>query len=648
MDPVAPMALRLQSNLLYGVSRVYSQQCGYTLVDVQSVHDKMRQMLRSLPSAGLDPSAGKAKPEQLILPYDPSFLPENNLANLCLDLSKLNSLLETDTSQQSSIFIPRTPDLSQSALSGGSDLQLHLPSDDGILRNIGGFSSEADIGSSAHGGLDFGQMMGSSLNENGGGLLLQPDFEFDENGNIIELEIRRQSEMRQIRPTSEVRESGLNEPTWDDQPMPAGDDIELAITEEPARPVRPTMIATTEDRILEQEAQEGRDEVTAPQRHRVPKILHSDEQTSLRNVDLADMNENYLRNMTVSSRQKRHNKIPTQAKKNAAHWVFGVGIGYVGTGVGTSRVDHPLQFFSGDDLYQALVPNTGRKRALDDDSETEGRRVRAREDDYEMGRIELVDDNNFWNEDVELGRRASPPLHDDNSSQMPWNITASIQSSRHGSSAANVLRGIGSVSDFSSRGIPESAASFGRDAGIGASGIGRARNRLVSASPLAGRGFPYDLDNLPMPDYNEEDLDKLGGFDLSDYLGASNMEDSNSNAEAGQSYRSQLELQNSLTESVMDQEAINFLDFLASKIASLNLAGDNAGEDPSANEITFSTLLPPQKVSATVATQGLMHTLALATKGFLRVQQDAYEDQSSEEHGVRYQFGEIHIRLVDV
>ncbi|KAL4865822.1 hypothetical protein BDV12DRAFT_199791 [Aspergillus spectabilis] len=647
IDPVAPMALRLQSNLLYGVSRVYSQQCGYTLLDVQAMHDRMRQMMKSLPSGGLDPSAGKAKPEQLILPYDPSFLPENNLAGLRLDLSKLSRLLETDASQQSSVFMPQTPDLSQSALSGSSDLRLNLPSDDNILRDIGGFSSEADIGSSAHGGMDFGRLMASSLNEDVG-VLLQPDFEFDEDGNMIELGARRQSGVRQVRPVSEVRESALDEFTWDDQPMLAAEDIEMAITNEPARPIRPAVIASTEEGPALELETKGRDEVTAPQRQRAPKILNSDEQTALRNVDLAVMNENYMRNMAVAARQKRHNKVPTQAKKNAAYWVFGIGIGCVGTGVGTSRVGHPLHFFSGDELYEALVPpKAARKRPFEDDSESEARRVRAREDDDQLGRVELVDGNTFWNEDVELARHASPPLHDDNSSQMPWNITASVQSSRHGS-AANIFRGLGSVSDFSSRGIPESAGSFGRDAGMALSGIGRARSRLISASPLAGRGFPYDIDNMSIQGYHDDDLDKLEGFDLSHYLEADDVGDSNSNAEAGATHRSQLELQNSLTESVMDKEGLNFLDFLAVKINSLKLAEETAASDPDAKEITFSALLPPQKTSPAVATQGLMHTLALATKGFLNVSQEAYKDQSSEEHGVRYEFGEIFLRLVEL
>lgn len=415
-----------------------------------------------------------------------------------------------------------------------------------------------------------------------------------------------------------------------------------------------------------------RDEVVMRQRYRAPKTLPSDGETVLRGVELNQMNDGYIRNMATATKQKKHNRIPTQAKKNAAYWVFGVGIGCVGAGVGTARVIHPLQSFSGDALYESLVPSkVGRKRPLEDDEQSEGRRVRARdEEDEHMGMAGPINDNNLWNQvstvlsfapllsgnnaliskDVELGRHASPPLHDDNSSQMPWNITASIQSSRHETSAANVFRGFGSVSDFSSHGIPESASSFTRDHGAGISGIGRARNRLTSASPLAGRGFPYDIDSLSIPGHGDDDLDRLEGFDLTEYLEAGPIGDSNSIQEAaGPHYRSQADLQNSLSESVMDQEGLNFLDFLAVKINSLKLGKDEAGEDPSArNEITFSTLLPPQKTSRAVATQGLMHILALTTKGFLSVRQSTYVDQSSEEHGVRYEYGEISMRLVDM
>lgn len=49
-------------NCRYGVSRVYSQQCGYVLADAQSAQHNMRSMLRvvSRPTE-LDPEAGRAR-----------------------------------------------------------------------------------------------------------------------------------------------------------------------------------------------------------------------------------------------------------------------------------------------------------------------------------------------------------------------------------------------------------------------------------------------------------------------------------------------------------------------------------------------------------------------------------------------------------
>lgn len=45
----------------FGVSRVYSQQCGYTLTDVQTMHDKMKSVFKVTEGKELDPTAGKAR-----------------------------------------------------------------------------------------------------------------------------------------------------------------------------------------------------------------------------------------------------------------------------------------------------------------------------------------------------------------------------------------------------------------------------------------------------------------------------------------------------------------------------------------------------------------------------------------------------------
>lgn len=139
-------------------------------------------------------------------------------------------------------------------------------------------------------------------------------------------------------------------------------------------------------------------DVTMHQRRRASRVMSLDRQIGLRNTDLAQWNNEYLHNMAAASKQKRQNRLPTQAKKNAALWVFGQGIGSVGVGLGTTRIPHPLQRFSGDELYTTLCDETikkGKKRshvsAEDSDSDSEGRRVRAREEDEEqVGRGDSV------------------------------------------------------------------------------------------------------------------------------------------------------------------------------------------------------------------------------------------------------------------
>lgn len=61
IDPGAPLALRLQGNLLYGVSRVFSQQCGYVLSDCEKIQSDMFTHFRSIHQSVIDPQAGKTK-----------------------------------------------------------------------------------------------------------------------------------------------------------------------------------------------------------------------------------------------------------------------------------------------------------------------------------------------------------------------------------------------------------------------------------------------------------------------------------------------------------------------------------------------------------------------------------------------------------
>ena len=140
--------------------------------------------------------------------------------------------------------------------------------------------------------------------------------------------------------------------------------------------------------------EESSESAEAPQRRkaREPRELTVDIPQGLRNADLAEWNNNYIANMTTASHNKSQHKAPAQSKKNAAFWVFGAGIGGVGSGIGSSKIPSPLDMFAGDQLMQALTgveaSGLGKKRSRagegDDESDSEVRRVRLREGDGEQ------------------------------------------------------------------------------------------------------------------------------------------------------------------------------------------------------------------------------------------------------------------------
>jgi meiotic recombination protein REC8 len=354
-------------------------------------------------------------------------------------------------------------------------------------------------------------------------------------------------------------------------------------------------------------------------RARRAKEISYDDTTALRNMTLAQWNNEYIANMIEALKQKQQNKIPTISKKNAAFWVFGQGIGSVGVGLGIDHEPHPLNLYSGENLFEAVggYPRRhGRKRSADDDEGSVGRRVRARDEQAGHLSRENIDRLNM---EVEVGRDAPSSLFDDHSSQMPWNITASIQSSRQ-------RHRVGSVSELSSQGR-------------------KARSRLTSASPLAGRSYLGDQDRL-----SAELLGEFGDdLDLTRYLEGELATDREKISSLSPSKRSALEH----AKSTLDRESLNFIEFMKTKIGTANGEVGNAQSLNSnmsspvrarLGQTTFASLLPPGSTTRAVATQALMNVLTLATKGVLHVHQEGYIDESTE-WAVRYRYGEIFLRL---
>ncbi|KAJ5298288.1 uncharacterized protein N7443_006408 [Penicillium atrosanguineum] len=589
IDPESPMALRLQGSLLYGVSRIFNQQCGYTLLDAQTMHDKMMTMLRIVPGAGLDPSAGKSKPGSLNLPYDPTFLPETGLPGMGIDVILLDAITDEAHSQYPSIW-SKSPAISRSSGSQNGQFQLELPLDELIGGNV--MAGQDDINDSAQRIGLFGRKTKPSVEES---VLLNPDFEFDDNGDIVEFDASRVSPNRRRGTSFDPRLSegpNLQKDQGDtvlanDEAVLVRDDNVMDLDVQPgAEVILPGVDVLTEtvrlDRSMENERRLN-------QRQREAKIIVTDVVTTLRNTDLARWNSEYEANMAQAAKQKQLNKLPTIAKKNAAYWVLGKGIGAVGNPLGPQHIPHPLKSYSGEELYYALCPEAERKRRRtegtgdDSDSGEQSRQVRPRE-----GQVNPMD--------VEIARHAPSSVLDDHSSLMPWNTIVSIESSHRGQ-----------------RFRSGSEISYGS----------RRRGRIQSASPLAGRGYRDRDSSLDISGNFGDDLDD---FEITRYLEAGLSPDKGDISEMdprkinGEKHIAKM----------LDQGTLNFWDFLKDKML------------PSkGGRIEFETLLPPKETSRTVATQAFMNALTLATKGAISVGQEPFQDQGPSSWGIRYQYGKL-------
>lgn len=213
-----------------------------------------------------------------------------------------------------------------------------------------------------------------------------------------------------------------------------------------------------------------------------------------------------------------------------------------------------------------------------------------------------------------MGRHEQPAL--DDTSQFPWNRSASARDSR--SRQGSLARGYG--------GFGSSVGGFGTSGGrqsslpliVGGS-LDRRASRITSASPLIGRSRPTKAPRSDdIPQFDDNDL--LGGpstsiagdVDFQIYGPAASVD-------------TQTAAQSQWMRATLDAESNNFLEFIKAEIS----RGEDEPQDELAEPVVadsksvlFEELLPPAQNSRIVAAQGLLHTLTLATKGLIRVRQE--------------------------
>lgn len=129
------------------------------------------------------------------MPDDPKFVPSFLLADLNADLTAFELLNNHETPRNSSLLstensTSRLPN--QSSING---LQLDISSSSiaGGRADLSGFTS--DVPSTAKKASAFDR---TSFFDEEGGVIFQPDFEFDGEGNIIELPVRQASQQASL------------------------------------------------------------------------------------------------------------------------------------------------------------------------------------------------------------------------------------------------------------------------------------------------------------------------------------------------------------------------------------------------------------------------------------------------------------------
>ncbi|KAK5065203.1 hypothetical protein LTR84_001040 [Exophiala bonariae] len=686
-EPEAPLALRLQGSLLYGVSRVYSQQCGYILTDVTNLWDKMRGTAVTLRQMDLDLEVANTRPEQLNLAEDPAFIPD---LDMNFDLTAFG--FSSDDSSMASFLSPRTAASSQSSMFPGEDqnqeeegegeegLDLvvppyHTPGDG----EIGRFQMFPGAGTSS--AVQTGPVALSFDDEpiEDDGLI----FDVDDNGVLRTVasggyQLNEHPEVSgadHVQDRANVHGELANDPLGaavvassargyvapEDDGLLWGDDeenVHADASDAVSRQSNVTPTGSVNNPDPSFQPSDGPSITAAAaaaapqQRARRIKSLQPDQFTELSNKDLKDWNENYLVNMQAALRIKQQQVSLGDARKYAGLWSVGQGLGRVAFAFANDNTPHPLAIFSGDSLWEMLrgiEPKTQSRTKRShsqsegtDQSEAGSRRVRARTpppgdvghgfleddghiifDDGDNGEINPSGDDDF-NIESQVGRYAPPSLQD-YSSGMPWNVSASRQSSAQALGSGVIARLSSSVG--TGGGIPG-----GMDLaplGPPSSALGRRGSRLTSASPLLGRGLSR-LGSEDLIDPSRLTIDTGDDFaELDQQLGADIDVDFELYGPSA-IVDTQLAQQSQWVTATLENEAYNFLSFVQAHLRNeVGVNGSEQGGEEEQDEngarrgvVTFSGLLPAEQNSRVVAAQGMLHVLALATKGLLDIYQE--------------------------
>ncbi|KAK8070905.1 hypothetical protein PG997_011108 [Apiospora hydei] len=634
IEPGAPIALRLQGSLLFGVSGVFKQQCQYLLTDAQKVNFHMNAFFKNMARNELDPAAGQGRRENLMIMDDPDFasgfIPQMPAFNANADMYLVNSNGRNNTQKTSSQMSPPSlmPPGSGSASSQDRfELQLDVPRSDtpdhnflpqglqGLssgqkpapLGGMGDVFGEEELGPSADWGLNIAE--DGSIVENA---VVEPDI-FGE-----ELDL---PPMPSIEGGDNFPQLVTQQPKIDDQ----GDIIMM--DEQPLPDVEALPQDERDDqKAYDQTSPEPDKQGTTTQRKRKRRVILPDDRLEISRNDLRDWQDPdaYRENCC---KPKRRLTTATEARKNAIHLTFGLGLANIGQNLGIPGMIHPLAVqYSGDSLFTAMTglevfndqDRGGRKRPRSasegiEDAESEERRVRPRLEEqgdveHHQGRGDQNGDNVFALGDdgldqlSEIGRERQSALDDHPSSAHPWD--------RHSSA----------VPGSSVRG---QQPQFGRD---------------QPSSPLNKRaGSVQDI-------VRYSDSGDVGGGDLGFGFGGVGGDSNGSGSDRGGFFplpagggNNGLNPQkgNQYAREFLDREGANFLSYIEQTIAESGERRHDEDFELQRKWIGFDDVFVPARTGRATA-QAFYHVLGLVTKGIMMVEQVGMPQEP---------FGEIHVGI---
>ncbi|KAK0737560.1 Rec8 like protein-domain-containing protein [Apiosordaria backusii] len=646
LQPGAPIALRLQGSLLYGVSRVYSQQCQYVLADAEKVQAHMMAFYNAMGGSenALDPKAGKAKRKELMLQDDPDF--DLNYQLPVFELDDEGNLImpavESQTSRKtSSQMSPYQLDSFNAGGSGSIHGGLDLP---GSSSGRGNSLPDAPFGTD---NMDFGKDDEQLLPFGDEERQLQPiddwGIEIDADGNVVSLV--EEPELPQL-PQGNVPEfdnhlfSDLGLDRFDNE----GDLImansgpalpcDFPLPSDP--PVPPQQEQAQPEGEQEQQEQEvamdeNANEVQAParaRRQRRRQVLAPDDQTMLTRGQIRHWGDNYVdRVEEETARHQRRGLTATETRRNAFNMIFGQGLASVGYFAGHPNIPHPLApHFAGEGLQAQLLgliipgpddnnePATprGRRRTasealeLEEDEEA-ARRVRPRLSIEPDAQVVPQPDNNEpqlflpgeQGEPIEAGRATGAQLSEVHS-DLPWNRLSSQ--------------------------IPSSSIKGG-----GGGGGSKPGSRHVSASPLTHRaraGILSGSDQIErfsdQPIFGSDTgffSNNGGNFPSSDPAGAVGTDLLTAAAEPANNTSQQM-IQ------ALDREGQNFMGFIQQTAKKRGYRYPNNEDDDTEQHdekvwVSFEDLFEAEEDrKRAVVAQAFHHVLCLATKNVVKVRQD--------------------------